>query len=87
VDASAFSIRKLYAPLGDAVHIGERDLQAGGVAAELLKTLVANGDGSPGPVKLKPHRILFRKGNSPPREREEISHGMRWRDLFSLESS
>ena len=48
---------------GDAIRIGERDLQAGGVAAELLKTRVANGDGSPGTIKLKPHRILFRKGN------------------------
>src|SRR5439155_23079242 len=32
---------------GDAVRIGERDLQAGGVAAELLKTGIADGDGSP----------------------------------------
>ena len=29
---------------GDAVHIGERDLHAGGVAAELLKTGIADGD-------------------------------------------
>ena len=29
---------------GDAIRIGERDLQAGGVAAELLKTRIANGD-------------------------------------------
>jgi hypothetical protein len=70
---------------GDAIRIGERDLQAGGVAAELLKTHIANGDGSPRPVKLKPHRILFHKGNSPPRGREEISHGRRWRDLFSFQ--
>ena len=40
---------------GDAVHICERDLQAGGVPAELLKTCIADGDGSPRPVKLKPH--------------------------------
>jgi hypothetical protein len=46
---------------GDAIRIGERDLQAGGVAAELLKTRIAKGDGSPGTIKLKPHRILFRK--------------------------
>jgi hypothetical protein len=30
---------------GDAVGIGERDLQAGGVAAEFLKTGIADGDG------------------------------------------
>jgi hypothetical protein len=41
----------------DAVRVGERDLQAGGVAAELLKTRITNGDGSPRTVKLKPHRI------------------------------
>jgi len=49
---------------GDAVRIGERDLQAGSVAGELLKTRIANGDGTPRTVKLEPHRILFRKGNS-----------------------
>jgi hypothetical protein len=32
---------------GDAVRIGEGDLQARGVAAELLKTTIADGDGSP----------------------------------------
>ena len=31
---------------GDAVGIGERDLQTGGVAAEFLKTGIADGDGS-----------------------------------------
>ena len=41
----------------DAVRVGERDLQAGGVAAELLKTRITNGDGSPRTLKLKPHRI------------------------------
>ena len=43
-----------------AVRVRKRDLQAGGVAAELLKTRIANRDGSPRAVKLKPHRILFR---------------------------
>src|SRR6266480_2320577 len=47
----------------DAVRVGERDLQAGGVAAELLKTGIANGDGSPGTIKLKPHRIVSGKDN------------------------
>jgi len=56
---------------GDAVHIGERDLQAGGVAAELLKTRIADGDRSPRTVKLKPHRILLRKSNCPRREQEK----------------
>jgi len=40
---------------GDAVRI--RDLQAGSVAAELLKTRVANGNRSPRTVKLEPHGI------------------------------
>jgi hypothetical protein len=44
---------------GDAVRIGERDLQAGGVAAELLKTGIADGDGSPRTIKLELHRIVF----------------------------
>src|SRR5213595_2654727 len=44
---------------GDAVRIGERDLQAGGVAAELLKTGIADGDGSPRAIKLELHRIVF----------------------------
>jgi hypothetical protein len=44
---------------GDLVRIGERDLQAGGVAAELLKTGIADGDGSPRTVKLELHRIPF----------------------------
>jgi hypothetical protein len=46
---------------GDAVRIGERDLQAGGVAAELLKTGIADGDGSPRTIKLELHRIVFMK--------------------------
>ena len=37
---------------GDAVHIGERDLQTRGVAAEFLKTSIADGDGSPRAIKL-----------------------------------
>jgi hypothetical protein len=44
---------------GDAVHIGERDLQARRVAAELLKTGIADGDGSPRTIKLEFHRIVF----------------------------
>jgi hypothetical protein len=50
----------------DAVHIGERDLQARGVAAELLKTGIADGDGSPRTIKLEFHRITFCEGKSPP---------------------
>ena len=43
----------------DAVRIGERDLQAGGVAAEFLKTGIANGDGSARAVKLELHTTVF----------------------------
>src|SRR5258708_31899576 len=46
---------------GDAVRIGKRDLQAGGITAELLKTGIADGDGSPRTIKLKLHRIDFMK--------------------------
>src|SRR5436305_4009327 len=49
---------------GDAVRIGERNLQAGGVAAELLKTGIADGDGSPRTIKLELHRIAFCEGKS-----------------------
>ena len=42
---------------GDLVRIG--DLQAGGVAAELLKTGIADGDGSPRAIKLELHRIIY----------------------------
>ncbi len=49
---------------GDLVRIG--DLQAGGVAAELLKTRIANGNGSPRTVKLELHGIVTREDNSPP---------------------
>src|SRR5437899_9687663 len=41
----------------DLVRIG--DLQARGVAAELLKTGIADGDGSPRAIKLELHRIVF----------------------------
>ncbi len=47
----------------DAVRIGERDLQAGGVAAEFLKTGIANGDGSARAVKLELHTTVFMKVN------------------------
>lgn len=40
---------------GDAVRIGERDLQTGSVAAELLKACITDGNGSPSTVKLQPH--------------------------------
>jgi hypothetical protein len=43
----------------NAVRIGERDLQAGGVAAEFLKTGIANGDGSARAVKLELHTTVF----------------------------
>ena len=46
---------------GDAVRIGERDLQARRVAAEFLKTGIADGDGSPRAIKLELHRIAFMK--------------------------
>ena len=44
---------------GDAVRIGECDLEAGGIAAELLKTGIADGDGSPRTIKLELHRIVL----------------------------
>jgi hypothetical protein len=44
----------------DAVRIGEGDLQAGGVATELLKTGIADGNGSPRPIKLELHRIVLK---------------------------
>ena len=37
---------------GNAARIRKRDLQAGGVAAESLKTGIADGDGSPRTIKL-----------------------------------
>jgi len=45
----------------NAVRIGERDLQAGGVAAEFLKTGIANGDGPARAVKLELHTTVFMK--------------------------
>jgi hypothetical protein len=44
---------------GNAVGIGEGDLQARGVAAELLETGIADGDGSPRTIKLELHRIFL----------------------------
>src|SRR2546430_11016857 len=44
---------------GDMVRIG--DLQAGGVAAELLKTGIADRDGSPRTIKLELHRLGLMK--------------------------
>ena len=43
---------------GNAVGIGEGDLQAGGVTAELLKTSITDGDGSPRAVKFKFHKVV-----------------------------
>src|SRR6266446_4045574 len=48
---------------GDAVRIGEGDLQAGGVAAELLETGITDGDGSPSTVKFELHRVVFMKAS------------------------
>jgi hypothetical protein len=39
-------------------------LQARGVAAELLKTGIADGDGSPRTIKLELHRIVLYEGKS-----------------------
>jgi len=49
---------------GDAVGIGEGDLQARGVASELLKTGIADGDGSSRAIKLELHRIILYEGKS-----------------------
>jgi hypothetical protein len=43
----------------DAVRIGERDLQAGGVTAELLKPGIADGYGSPRTIKLELHSSAY----------------------------
>ena len=43
------------------------DLQAGRVAAELLKTGITDGDGSPRTIKLELHKIVFMKLNPQPR--------------------
>jgi hypothetical protein len=50
-------------------------LQAGGVAAELLKTGIADGDGAPRAVKLKPHRILLNVCNLGPGQKKCL-HGL-----------
>src|SRR5947208_17121481 len=50
---------------GDLVRIG--DLQARGVAAELLKTGIADGDGTPRAIKLELHRIVFLNVSPGPR--------------------
>src|SRR5262249_34095081 len=42
---------------GDTVRIG--DLQAGSIAAELLKTGIADGDGSARTIKLELHTIFL----------------------------
>ena len=42
----------------DAVRIGERDLQAGGVAAEFLKTGIADGNGPARTIKLELHTTV-----------------------------
>src|SRR5438094_6769294 len=47
---------------GDLVRID--DLQAGGVAAELLKTGIADRDRSPRTIKLELHRIVFYEGKN-----------------------
>src|SRR5438067_12683943 len=44
---------------GDAVSIGERDLQAGGVDAALLKTGIATGYGSPRTINTQLHIIVY----------------------------
>ena len=46
---------------GDAVRIGKRDLQAGCVAAEFLKTGIADRDGSARTVKLELHTNVSMK--------------------------
>jgi hypothetical protein len=43
-------------------------LQAGGVAAESLKTGIADGNGSPRTIKLELHRIVLDEVMSPARE-------------------
>ena len=47
----------------DAIRVGERDLQAGGVAAELLKAGIGDGNGSPRTIELELHRIEAGKGS------------------------
>ena len=49
---------------GDAVRIGEGNLQAGGVAAELLKAGITDGNGSARAIKLEPHRVVIHERNN-----------------------
>src|SRR3954452_5914828 len=46
----------------DAVRVGERDLQARGVAAELLKAGIGDGNGPPRTIKLELHRVEADEG-------------------------
>ena len=50
----------------DAVGVRERELQAGGIAAELLESGIADGDGAPGSIKFKLHTggIGFHSGEA-----------------------
>ena len=57
---------------GDAVRIGEHNLQTRGVAAELLKIRIANRDGSSRTVKFQPHGTVFGEANSLPREHQAM---------------
>jgi hypothetical protein len=59
---------------GDAVRVCERDLQARGVATELLKTGIADGDGSARTIKLELHRIVLMKLSPNRAEGRTISH-------------
>ena len=47
---------------GDAVCVGERDLQAGGVATELLKAAIGDGNRSARTIELELHRMEAGKG-------------------------
>jgi len=58
------------ARVNDSDPVRIRDFQAGSVSAELLKTGIADRDGSPRTVKLEPHRVVFHEGNPPPREHQ-----------------
>jgi hypothetical protein len=77
----------------DAICIRKRNLKARSVAAELLKTSITDWDRSSRAVKLKPHRILFHKGNCSLREREgnklrqPVAHTWRFCGLQALGAS
>src|SRR5438094_8167188 len=47
----------------DAVCVGERDLEAGGVATELLKAGIGDGNRSPRTIELELHRMEAGKGS------------------------